>query len=158
MSFAIRQVYIDKDHSEVRFRKFNDIENDVQEVMRRGWFSYLQALQDRANKDILKKDKRGRVYLVKIKGGRRRHRSSRSPQSHANLSGELRRSLSWSVRGYTNASFGYGVSTTAVKKSPIYASWVEGGTRRMRPRPSLHNSVNREEVEPHWDRVFDRYF
>ena len=46
MSFAVRQVYLDENHSEVRFRKFNDIETDVQEVMRRGWFGYLGALQE----------------------------------------------------------------------------------------------------------------
>jgi hypothetical protein len=158
MSYAIREKYIDEDHSEIRFREFNDIDGDVQEIMRRGWFNYLGALQDRANRAILKKDKRGRIYRIKIKGGYRRHRSSASPQSHANLHGVLRKSLSWKIKGHDRASFGYGVSTTALKKAPIYASWVEGGTRRMRPRPSLHNAVNREEVEPHWDRAFDLYF
>lgn len=158
MSYAVREVYIDENHSEIRFREFQDIQGDVEEVMRRGWFNYLEALKRRANKEILKKNKRGRVYRVKIKGGYRRHKSSMSPQSHANLHGELRRSLSWKVIGWDVGRFGYGISTNKKNAAPKYAPYVEGGTRKMRPRPSLHNAVNREDVEPHWDKAFDQVF
>lgn len=159
--FAVREKYIDSGRREIRFREYvENIEGDIHEVMRQGWFLYLEALRKRANKAILKKDKRGKVYRVKSRssGAYRNHRSSRSPQSHANMFGDLRRSLSWKTMGWNKGRFGYGVSSNAKGKAPKYATWVEGGTRRMRPRPSLHNSFNREDVEKHWDKAFDRVF
>jgi len=158
MKIAVRATYDDEDGRKVSFREFNDLDDDIQEVLRRGWILYLAAVKKRANTAILKRDKRGRVYKLKIKGGYRRHKSSRSPQSHANMHGDLRKSLSWKVVNWHTGRFGYGISTNKSNPAPKYAPWVEGGTRRMRPRPSLHNSVNREKAEPHWDKAFDKVF
>lgn len=82
--------------------------------------------------------KRGRLY--RIKGRRRRHRASAPGQSHANLSGLLRRSNGWRVRGSLQLEFGYGLANDA----PDYAAFVERGTSKMEARSSLLNAVTAE--------------
>ncbi len=38
--------------------------------------------------------------------------------------------------------FGYGVSVTGKNKAPRYDEYVEFGTRKMGPRPSLENAID----------------
>ena len=155
MSWAVRQ---GRDNKTV-FRMTRKVEDQLQRVIRHGWFNYLKALKKEANRQTLLKDKRGRIYIVRGPSGRRRrHKSSGPGQPHANIRGTLRKSLSWKVWGHERASFGYGVSTGAKNKAPKYATWLEGGTRKMAPRPTLHWVVRREDVEEHWDKAFDEEF
>ena len=87
--------------------------------------------------------KRGRVYRVRTGAGKRtrRHRASAPGQSHANLSGRLRRSIGWKVRGSKQLEFGYGLGK---EEAPDYAAFVEGGTSRMKARSSLLNAMRSE--------------
>jgi HK97 gp10 family phage protein len=95
-------------------------------------------LKRTANKNILSKPKGGKVYIARTRGGRRRrHRSSAPGESHANRSGMLRRSLGWKVNGSKSMEFGYGVD----KPAPDYGKFVEDGTFKMKPRPSLAIAV-----------------
>ena len=91
-----------------------------------------------ANKAILNKAaKTGRIYIVRSRTGRKRkHRSSARGQSHANLTGELRRSIGWKVSGSKRLLFGYGITADA----PVYAHAVEITMNR----PSLANAVKAE--------------
>ncbi len=85
--------------------------------------------------------KRGRLY--RIPGRRRLHRASAPGQSHANLTGRLRRSIGWRVRNASQLEFGYG----ADKQTTDYAPFVENGIRRdggPTARPSLRNAINAE--------------
>lgn len=107
--------------------------------IRQAWFATGDDLMRTSNDDILHGKKTGRVYRIRRANGRYvRHQSSAPGESHANLTGALRRSRSWKVRGMF-LDFGYGVVT----KAPRYANWVENGNRRMEPRPTLKNSVNK---------------
>lgn len=100
---------------------------------------------------ILEKPKGGRVYLLRTKSGRRRkHRASAAGESHANLSGTLRKTLSFKVSS-TDLEFGYGVDKN---DAPDYAAFLEFGTRKIKPRPSLQNGIKsqRRNMQNNFDR------
>ena len=127
--------------------------------MRHAWFELGKDLRDRANREILRKPKGGRTYVVRMRGGRvRRHVASAPGETHANLTGDLRKSIGWKVTGETQLDFGYGVSTRTA--SPRYDEYVEYGTRRMEPRPSLRNAIGGtdREVSRGFEESMTRFF
>lgn len=100
-----------------------------------------KGLVKTANTEILKKPKGGRTYIRRTASGRRRkHVASAPGETHANMSGTLRKSLGFKVSP-NQLEFGYGVQSS---DAPEYAEWVEFGTKRMKPRPSLRNSIKAE--------------
>ena len=116
--------------------------------IRKAWFAVGKDLIASANKAVLKRPRQGRVYIVRSPSGRRRrHRASRPGESHANLTGQLRKSIQWKVRG-RDLDFGYGI---AKANAPPYAQFVENGTTRMEARPTLLNAINenRRNAEQH---------
>jgi len=116
-----------------------DIGDATHRSIRHAWFDLGRDLRKTASENILKKPKGGRTYYRRIKGGsRRKHVASAPGETHANLTGRLRRSLGWKVRGAESLEFGYGVD----KDTTVYAPFVENGTRRMRARPSLQIAVS----------------
>ena len=113
--------------------------------LREGWFKLAKGLKSEANKEILRRPKGGRTYIRRDKAGRRRRHVASAPgETHANMTGKLRRSLSWKVTGHTEMEFGYGVSTTASNVMPFYGKFVEFGTKKMDERPSLKNAIRVE--------------
>jgi len=106
-------------------------------AIRQGFFQLGKDLKKTANDEILRKPKGGHVYIIRGAGGsRRRHVASAPGETHANLSGKLRRSLGWAVQGSQQLEFGYMDGLI-----PEYAPFVEFGTRRMAARPSLKNAI-----------------
>jgi len=106
----------------------------TQEGLELGAWQAGRLLKKNTNADILRKPKGGRTYVLRDKAGRkRRHAASAPGETHANLSGTLRRSLNFSVSG-SELEFGY-------FNPPPYGKWVEEGTRRMEARPSLQNNI-----------------
>lgn len=86
------------------------------------------------SRQMLKKDKKGRTYIRRIKGGaRRRHVASAPGQTAANRTGNMRRSRTFQLQGSDQMEFG-------IKGAP-YAAFLERGTRKMAARPSLGNTV-----------------
>jgi HK97 gp10 family phage protein len=125
-------------------RIFSQIEGvgwRTRRAIRQTWFRLGIHLRGSTSREILRRPKSGRVYLVRL--GRRvfRHRASAPGETHANLTGRARRSLGWRVHGEDSLEFGYGVSTTARNAAPVYAEFLEFGTSRMAPRPSLQNTI-----------------
>lgn len=121
--------------------------------VRKAWFASGADLKNFASKDILRKPKSGILYThIDSSGRRRRHRASAPGETHANMTGALRRSLAWKVKG-RDLDFGYGVE---VIPAPEYADWVEGGTTRMDARPSLQNAItaNQRNIEGHFEKFF----
>ncbi len=155
MFFNVRQ----NRENEIVYRETDQMPTRIQQVFRRGFLDLMRALKKRANHEILHGKKTGRVYRVRLPSGRmKNHRSSAAGETHANLSGRLRKSLSWKVYGWERADFGYGVAVLESQAAPRYAPFVEFGTSRMAPRPSLMNAIEKEEPEPHFNRAFDKEF
>ncbi len=121
------------------FRDLEETELKTRRAIRMMWFDLGDDLLKNAQAEILRKPKGGRVYLIRGRGGRvRRHRASAPGETHANLSGALRKAVSWKVHGNGEMTFGYGLN----RSSPEYDEFVEFGTRRMDARPSLGNAVD----------------
>ena len=126
------------------FAVIEDLPGLTRRGLRQGMFKAGQGLIGEANREILKGSKTGIVYIRRTRAGRRRrHKSSAPGETHANLSGALRKSLSFQLRGSSEIEFGYGVSSG--KDAPEYAKWVEFGTTKMKARPSLNNALDAEQ-------------
>lgn len=125
--------------SERAFARLRGVDRVAKRAIRQAWFGLGRELKAEASKEILRRPKGGRVYVVRGPSGRRRRHVASAPgETHANLSGTLRRSLGWKVHGHLRMDFGYGVDSQA----PRYAPFVERGTRRMAARPSLRNAID----------------
>ncbi len=135
------------------FGRIEGIEKLTKRGLRQGMFRAGQTLRSEANRAILNDPKTGIIYVRKIAGGRRRrHRSSAPGETHANLTGTLRKSLSFQLRGSKEIEFGYGVSSGKV--APEYAGAIEFGTTRMKARPTLKNALNSQQgnLTQHFER------
>lgn len=148
--FAVRQTR----NGRVVFRRVKDLDSLIQEGIRQGFLEFMRDLKHEANRAILKDPKTGRVYVRRDRAGRRRrHKSSAPGESHANLTGVLRRSISFKVRGHDRATFGYGALGD---DAPVYARFVEFGTSRMAARPSLRNAITKVDAEDSFDVALSR--
>ena len=131
----------------------------VPRAIRRMWFRLGKDLKTKTSKDILR-IKDGREYRVPVRSRStgqiiryRIHIASKPFDTHANLTGKLRRSLSWKVHSFRRMDFGYGVSTAAANKTPIYARAIEFGRtspHTIAPRPSIKNNLQ----STLWDTYF----
>ena len=124
--------------SERVFRQLNNLDKGWRKAIRQMWFGLADDMKNRANSEILRKPKSGRVYIIRRGGRRRRHVASAPGETHANLTGRLRKAIGWKVHGNDELSFGYGVTGP----SPKYDEFVEFGTSKMSARPSLENAIN----------------
>lgn len=85
------------------------------------------------NKQVLAKNKTGRIYIRKDRLGRgRRHQASAAGESPANRTGFYRKSAGFFVR---KMELVFGASAP-------YAGFLELGTSRMAKRPGLGNAVD----------------
>jgi HK97 gp10 family phage protein len=139
--------------NETVFARIRGGEVATRRSIRRAFFELGKDLKAEANREILRRPKHGRTYIVRGRSGRpRRHVASAPGETHANLSGRLRRSISWKVHGDERMEFGYGVSTTDANAAPEYDLFVEYGTSRMAARPSLRNAI--DATQSHVERDF----
>jgi len=126
------------------FRGLDRILPTTQRAIRTSWFAIGRDLKNEANKEIKRRPKSGIVYFIRTKSGKyKRHVASAPGETHANLSGKLRKSVSWKVHGFSRMDFGYGFATNANNKAPEYDIFVEEGTDKMKPRPSIENTVRK---------------
>lgn len=126
-------------------RRLKQGDKRIKRGIRKGWFRVGRDWKSEANQATLQKPKGGRVYFVRGPSGRRRRHVASAPgESHANLKGDLRKSLSWKVRGSDELDVGYGV---AGREAPDYAGAIEfGKTNRpntIEPRPTIQNAVDK---------------
>ena len=116
-------------------------------IIREGFFQTGGQLKAHANEKILKGLKTGRLYRIRRGKIIKNHRSSAPGETHANLSGTLRRSIGWKVSGHY-LTFGYGVPRGKNSQAPIYARRIEFGDKEKKPgrgfiapRPTLRNAI-----------------
>lgn len=133
--------------------KIIGLDNAIKQGIRQGMFDSGHTLIKSASTEILRKPKSGRTYLIMNKSGRRRRHVASAPgETHANLTGAARRSLSFQIQGVTSLEFGYGVS--AGKDAPDYVEKLES------TRPSLQNAIRDEQqtMLQHFERDILRQF
>lgn len=122
--------------------KIRDMEKLTKSGIEFAAYTSAKGLQKTINAEILHKPKGGRVYIRKDSIGRRRkHRASAPGETHANMTGKLRRSLGFKVNT-TELEYGYGVESK--EAAPPYAARIEFGGGRIAARPSLQNGAKKE--------------
>ena len=141
------------------FARIEGIEKLTKRGLRQGMFKGGQTLISEVSRSILNDPKTGVVYIRRDSAGRRRrHQSSAAGETHANLSGALRRSRSFQLRGSSEIEFGYGVSSG--KSAPAYARAIEFGfrPRNLEARPTLRNALNSQQgnLISHFEREIAR--
>ncbi len=113
--------------------------------IRQGMFKSGKSLIARASSEILRKPKSGRTYIIVDRAGRRRRHVASAPgETHANITGETRRSLSYQLHGTSQLEFGYGVSQG--KTASDWAEELEFGPSgdSKAARPSLQNALRHQ--------------
>ena len=122
--------------------QIKDLHKTTVRSIRQGFFKLGSALKNELNADVLKKDKKGKVYKVRTRAGKRgagkgrRHRSSAPGQTPANITGKYRKNIAYQIHGSDKLEFG-------IREGAPYAKFLEEGTGRMKPRPGLGNTVKK---------------
>jgi len=112
------------------------IDENTRRGIRQGFFRLGSSLRRTASRQILSKNKTGRIYRIRRGKTYRRHRASAPGESPANLSGNYRRKIGFQIRGHKEMEFGGRAD---------HSHFLEDGTTRMEPRPGLGNAVKAEE-------------
>jgi HK97 gp10 family phage protein len=121
------------------FLQVKQVPELTQRGIRQGFFKVGAALVADIRQEVLKKDKRGRVYIRRTRSGaRRRHRASAPGQTPANRTGNYRKNAGYQIKGSDQMEFG-------IRDGAPYGTFLENGTRRMSPRPGLGNTVKKKE-------------
>ena len=129
------------------FIAIDELEKRTQRGIRQGFFALGDDLNNELSKQMLAKNKRGRVYITRIKGGsRRRHKASAPGQTPANRSGAMRRARGYQIRGSDQLEWGIRSGRDAE-----HAEFLESGTSRMSARPGLRNTVRATQRNAHND-------
>lgn len=116
-----------------------DMPKNVQRGVERAFWQVGQNLKRQVDYQVLRTPKTGKYYK---KPNGRRYRSSAAGESHANVTGTLRKSAGASVGGM-EMEFGYGGGRI---RAPKYAAAIELGRLdgTIKARPTLANSVDEE--------------
>ncbi len=122
--------------NKIVFLKIGQIDEDTRRGIRQGFFRLGSSLRRTASKQILSKNKTGRLYRIRRGGRMINHRASAPGETPANLSGNYRRNLGFEIHGSEEMEFGGRAD---------YAGFLEDGTGRMAPRPGLGNAIKAEE-------------
>ena len=127
--------FIGKSSNRSTSDQIDKIDELTRQGIRQGFFRLGNELKKEMNREVLKKDKRGRTYIRRDKAGRRRrHVASAKGQTPANRTGTYRKAIGYQLRGGEEMEFG-------VRASVKYAEFLEDGTRNMAPRPGIGNAV-----------------
>ena len=119
------------------FEMMGNVEGNFQRGIRQGWYRIGDQLSAQLSDDVLSKNKTGRTYIRRIKGGaRRRHRASAPGESPANRTGQYRRSRGYEIRGWQQLEFGVRAD---------HGIFLEEGTKNMAPRPGVQNAVEKRQ-------------
>jgi len=135
------------------------------EGVRQAFYFIGKDLKQTSNDSILDKNKSGKTYLVRLGRTKRTHQASAPGEAPANITGNLRRSLGFEVRGSTQLEFGSRNGPPAAGVSPKqavaeYSVYLELGTSKMAPRPYLKPSVekNQGNTRQHFERELEKEF
>jgi len=105
--------------------KLDRLQKDTETAIRSALYSVGRDLQSDLKEAMLKKPKSGRTYRIRRGRAIRRHRASEPGEIPASLSGRLRKSVGYKVRGADQLEFG---------ANTPYAPILEVGGRAGRNR------------------------
>jgi len=129
------------------FIAIEDLEKRTQRGIRQGFFEVGDDLNNELSKQMLAKNKRGKVYVKRIRGGaRRRHKSSAPGQTPANQTGTMRKARGYQISGSDQLEWGIRSG-----KGAEHAEFLESGTSKMSARPGLRNTVRATQKNAHND-------
>lgn len=124
------------------FKSVRDAPEITRRAIRQAFFRSGRQHMAELSQQMLARDKEGRIYIRRgPKGGRRQHRASAPGQTAANRSGNMRRGRGFQLSGVDQMEFG-------IRGAP-YAAFLERGTKNIKPRPSLGNTVNAMQKNTH---------
>lgn len=117
-----------------------------EEGIRKAFYYIGKDLVQTSKELILDKNKSGKVYPVRLSGRIVKHRSSSPGEPPANLTGNLRKSIGFDVRGGNQLEFGSRSGPPAAGVSPKqniadYAKSLEIGSSRVEARPYLKPTI-----------------
>jgi hypothetical protein len=116
------------------------IDKEMKAGIRFGLYNFADKLRKDIRAEILKKNKTGKVYIVK-KGNRRyRHRASAKGEAPANLSGNLRASVGFQVQG-TDMKIGYR-DKSSKGNSVNYGKYLEVNLKRNALEQAINNNAS----------------
>jgi HK97 gp10 family phage protein len=113
--------------------KIRNLDSATRAGIRMGMYNLGKSLVKTAQTEMRKKNKTGRTY--RYKG--RKHVASAAGETAANRSGKLRKSINFTVQGSEGITFGANTK---------YATFLEQGTKKMAPRPTLQNSMKKNYI------------
>jgi len=125
-------------------KKIEDTPNAIRTGVRFALYNIGKDLVDIATEEM-RKPKSGRWYTTKVgkQGSRlkkpRRYRASAPGEAPAVVTGKLRRSLDFKVKGWNYMSFRAG------NNEAFYAAFLENGTSKMAARPFMSTAVDKIE-------------
>jgi len=115
------------------FLQIDDLKERTERGIRQGFFRLGARLKQELNEEVLKKNKRGKIYIRKDRAGRRRrHQASARGQTPANRTGNYRRNIGFQIRGSQQLEFG-------IREGAPYAKFLEDPN--ILDRPGLGNAV-----------------
>lgn len=130
--------------------RVKNLERLTKSGIEHGLFISARQMRKSAQDEITKGVKTGRLYprvtyttSAGTRKVKRNHRASAPGETHANISGKLKRSIGWRI-SWQELDFGYGFQTRS--PAPYYAKFVEFGTVKMAERPSLKNAIEANEA------------
>lgn len=128
------------------FIAIEELNSRTERGIRQGFFELGDDLNNELSKQMLAKNKRGKVYVKRIRGGaRRRHKSSAPGQTPANQTGAMRKARGYQISG---DQLEWGIRSG---KDAEHAEFRESGTSRMSARPGLRNTVRATQKNAHND-------
>ena len=124
------------------YRSLHNISMHTRQGIRNAFFALGKDLKQTSRRLILDPPKDGRIYHIRRNGHTVKHRASAPGQPPANFTGNLRRSVDYTVNGSHEMRFGAGNG-----KNVKYARRLELGGKRLEPRPYLKPSIKKNERE-----------
>lgn len=123
------------------------IDQKTRNAIRQAFYFIGKDLRQTSQQLIASKNKTGRIYRIRLNGVNIKHQASAPGEAPANLTGNLKASLGFDVRGSYEMEFGSRSEAPKAGVSPKqavakYSVYLELGTSKIAPRPYLKPSID----------------
>lgn len=134
---SIKAEIISPDGNKRSFESAENIAANTAFGIEKAFYFTGKNLISEFNRQVLSKEKSGRLYIRRTRtGARRKHIASGPGETPANRRGMYRKGIDFNVQGAVQLVFGNSVE---------YAGFLEIGTSRMKARPGLSNTIEASE-------------